>query len=90
LARIRGIENAKRKWGWRVPFLLSIAVVGLALYVHLRMEESREFVALAAARAKNGAEPSRQRSPILQVITSSWRLILLAGVPSSRATRASM
>lgn len=72
-------REAFEAWGWRVPFLLSIAVIGLALYVHLRMEESREFVALAASRAKNDAAPVRQRSPILQVIARSWRLILLAG-----------
>jgi MFS family permease len=72
-------REAFEAWGWRVPFLLSIAVIGLALYVHLRMEESREFVALAATRAKNTAAPVRQRSPILQVIARSWRLILLAG-----------
>jgi MFS family permease len=72
-------REAFEAWGWRLPFLLSIVVIALALYVHLRMEESREFVALAAKRAKNDAEPVRQRSPILQVIARSWRLILLAG-----------
>ncbi len=65
-------------WGWRLPFLLSIVVVGLALYVHLRMEESREFEALAATGLEND-QPELQRSPILRVIASSWQLILLAG-----------
>lgn len=72
-------RQAFEAWGWRVPFLLSIVVVGLALYVQRQMEESREFVALAATRLKNDDEPTRQRSPILQVIASSWSLILLAG-----------
>jgi MFS family permease len=65
-------------WGWRLPFLLSIVVVGLALYVHRRVEESREFEALAATGLENN-QPALQRSPILRVIASSWSLILLAG-----------
>lgn len=66
-------------WGWRIPFLLSVGVVGLALYVQARIEESREFVVAAAARSRKGKQTTRQRSPILQVIASSWGLILLAG-----------
>jgi MFS family permease len=66
-------------WGWRIPFLLSAVVVGLALYVHTRIQESREFVAAAAGRSASASLQARRRSPILQVIGSSWRRILLAG-----------
>src|SRR6188474_3472607 len=31
---------AFREWGWRVPFLLSILLVGISLYIRLRMNES--------------------------------------------------
>ena len=71
-------KQAFLAWGWRIPFLLSVVVVGLALYVHLRMEESREFGALATAALEN-SQPGLQRSPILRVVASSWNLILLAG-----------
>jgi MFS family permease len=30
-------------WGWRVPFLLSILLVGMSLYIRLRMKESPIF-----------------------------------------------
>ena len=30
-------------WGWRVPFLLSLVLVGIGLYVRLRVLESPEF-----------------------------------------------
>jgi MFS family permease len=33
-------------WGWRIPFLLSIVLVGIGMYVRLRVLESPEFVAL--------------------------------------------
>ena len=35
--------EAFREWGWRVPFLLSILLVGISLYVRLRMNESPIF-----------------------------------------------
>ena len=31
------------RWGWRVPFLVSIVLVGIGLYVRLRVMESPEF-----------------------------------------------
>ena len=59
-------------WGWRVPFVLSLALVAIGLYVQLRLEESVEFAA--------GAVPQpRRRSPILVVLRSHPRQILLAG-----------
>ncbi|MFC4945057.1 MFS transporter [Pseudonocardia sp. GCM10023141] len=38
-------------WGWRVPFLLSILVVGIGLLIRLRVPESPVFEDLRAARA---------------------------------------
>ncbi len=36
-------EAAFRAWGWRVPFLVSIVLVGVSLYIRLRMQESPIF-----------------------------------------------
>ena len=36
-------EQAFKTWGWRIPFLLSILLVGLSLYIRLRMRESPIF-----------------------------------------------
>jgi len=32
-----------RAWGWRIPFLISIVLVGISLYIRLRMKESPIF-----------------------------------------------
>lgn len=48
LAVILGVQSAMSKqafdaWGWRLPFLLSILLVGMSLYIRLRMKESPIF-----------------------------------------------
>jgi MFS family permease len=35
--------EAFNSWGWRVPFLISIVLVGMSLYIRLRMKESPIF-----------------------------------------------
>ena len=36
-------SEAFREWGWRVPFLISIGLVAVSLYIRLRMKESPIF-----------------------------------------------
>jgi MFS family permease len=36
-------DAAFREWGWRVPFLISIGLVLISLYIRLRMQESPIF-----------------------------------------------
>ncbi len=36
-------SEAFSAWGWRIPFLLSIFLVGMSLYIRLRMKESPIF-----------------------------------------------
>jgi MFS family permease len=60
-------------WGWRLPFLFSLLLVGVGLYIQFRVEESAEF--------EGGAMQGRERrgSPVLEVILSHPKQILLAG-----------
>ena len=39
-------EEDFREWGWRVPFLLSVVLLGLSVYVRSKLNESPMFAAL--------------------------------------------
>ncbi len=56
-------------WGWRIPFLVSIVLVGIGLYVRLRVLESPAFRAVREARQV-------VRLPVWQVIKEQPRAIL--------------
>jgi MFS family permease len=42
-------REAFNEWGWRIPFLVSILLVSLSLYIRLRMKESPIFCFLKSA-----------------------------------------
>ena len=58
-------------WGWRVPFLLSIVLVGIGLIIRLRILETP-----ALPRIKTQAGAARQ--PILEVLARYQKQVLLA------------
>jgi len=59
-------------WGWRIPFLLSVVLVGLGLYVRLRVEETPVF---RSGLARHG----RSRVPLGEAFRRHAGQILLAG-----------
>jgi MFS family permease len=60
-------------WGWRVPFLVSLLLVGVGLYVRLRVMESPEFAEVKERKAV-------ARRPLAEVIRLQWRDILLSAL----------
>lgn len=44
-------DAAFRAWGWRVPFLLSFLLVGVGLFIRLKISETPVFAKAADARA---------------------------------------
>jgi MFS family permease len=56
-------------WGWRVPFYFSIVLVGVGLYVRLRVFETPLFQRLLETKR---IEPT----PVLEVIRRNWKEIL--------------
>lgn len=63
-------------WGWRVPFLASIALIGVAMFVQLKIEDTPAFRRLQELSAAQG--PEKQRSPIIEVLRTQPRQIALA------------
>jgi len=58
-------------WGWRVPFLLSIVVVAVGLYVRLRILETPVFSQVKETNTEVGI-------PVLEVVRSQPRNLLVA------------
>jgi MFS family permease len=60
------------QWGWRIPFLISAGLIGMALYVRLRIDETPVFV---AEKARNRVPAA----PLAELLRLQRREILLAG-----------
>jgi metabolite-proton symporter len=58
-------------WGWRVPFLLSIVLVGVGLWIRLGILETPVFAKLVATR-------KIEKTPMLEVIKRHPKEILLS------------
>jgi MFS family permease len=41
-------EEAFKAWGWRVPFLISVILLGVSVYIRLKLEESPVFAEIKA------------------------------------------
>ncbi|HLY55221.1 MAG TPA: MFS transporter [Stellaceae bacterium] len=60
-------------WGWRVPFLLSILLVALGLYIRLGILETPVF-------SKIAAENRLAATPMLEVFQRHWHQIILSAL----------
>ena len=68
-------DEAFMDWGWRVPFISSVLLIGLSLYVQLKLEDTEAFKELAQAAIPAKTKP---RSPVLQALKTYPREIGLA------------
>ncbi|TQL68001.1 MHS family shikimate/dehydroshikimate transporter-like MFS transporter [Nocardioides albertanoniae] len=57
-------------WGWRLPFLASLLLVFLGLWIRLRLEETPAF-----EEVTDDAEPAK--APLLTLVRTQWRSLLL-------------
>jgi MFS family permease len=73
LCRLSMGDQVFGDWGWRLPFLISAVLVGLSIYIRLKLEESPLY-----ARLKEQGKSSR--NPALESFSSgrNWGLILFA------------
>jgi len=59
-----------RSWGWRIPFLLSAALVMVGLYVRLKLHETPVF-------ANAMARQERVKIPLFELFGQYWMPVLL-------------
>ena len=87
-------DDAFLAWGWRLPFLASVILIGISMYVQLHLEETPAFKELEAIKLRKRAEGSIKavsevvdpsevnldRSPILEALRIyPMRIALAAG-----------
>jgi metabolite-proton symporter len=83
-------QEAFMAWGWRVPFILSIVLIALALWVQLRLEDTPAFRQLRQAKradssataekapSGNTVAAANRPSPVLEALRTYPRTIALA------------
>ena len=64
-------DEAFLSWGWRLPFLASIALIGIAIAIQLRIEDAITLPRASTATAK-------KRSPVIEAVRRHPRQIMLA------------
>ena len=62
--------DAFLSWGWRIPFLASLVLVAVGIYMRVGIEESPEFKELRSAQQVT-------RLPLAEVLRTAWRKVLL-------------
>lgn len=75
-------EEAFKSWGWRIPFLLSIFLLGISVWIRLQMEESPAF-------KKMKEEGTQSKAPISEAF-GNWKngkfaVIALLGLVAGQA-----
>jgi metabolite-proton symporter len=65
--------DAFETWGWRIPFLLSVVLIGIGLWIRLGVLESPLF-------AREVAGETVEKAPVLEVIKRQPREIVLSAM----------
>jgi len=65
-------ESALLVWGWRLPLLASVVLVGFGLWLRLGVPETPQFLALEHSAG-------RARTPLGEVLRDHWHGLLVAG-----------
>jgi MFS family permease len=75
-------EQAFAEWGWRVPFLLSIFLLAISVWIRMQMEESPAF-------RKMKAEGTHSKAPLSEAFgqwkNAKFALIALLGLVAGQA-----
>jgi metabolite-proton symporter len=85
-------DESFMSWGWRVPFLASVVLIGISMYVQLHLEDTPAFKELEKSKLQRDAQQTapatnkavaatqvdRNRSPVLEALRLYPKRIALA------------
>ncbi len=75
-------EEAFKDWGWRVPFLVSIVLLAVSLWIRMQLNESPVFLRMKA-------EGTTSKAPLTEAFgrwsNARWVLIALVGAVAGQA-----
>jgi metabolite-proton symporter len=66
-------DGALLAWGWRIPFLVSVLLVFVGLYVRLNTSETPTFRKVKDADAQ-------VKVPLAELLSKHWKQVLLGGI----------
>ncbi|KAA0929841.1 MFS transporter [Streptomyces apricus] len=68
-------DDAFLSWGWRIPFLVSVVMFVVVLYIQTKVEDTPEFRELQ--REASRTQSTVVRAPLARVVRERWATILL-------------
>ena len=72
-------DEAFMDWGWRLPFIASIVLIGISMYIQLKIEDTEAFRSLSDAQSTDDKPATTaQRSPVVEAIRKYPKRIMLA------------
>ena len=72
-------DEAFMDWGWRLPFIASIVLIGISMYIQLKIEDTEAFRCLSDAQTDSDTAPQVvERSPVIVAIRKYPKRIMLA------------
>ena len=72
-------DEAFLEWGWRLPFIASILLIGISMYIQLKIEDTEAFKNLSEAQAASDKPAEAvERSPVVEAIRKYPKRIMLA------------
>ena len=72
-------DEAFMDWGWRLPFIASIVLIGISMYIQLKIEDTEAFRSLSNAQSEvDKPVTTVKRSPVIEAIRKYPKRIMLA------------